>query len=768
MQDIYQTFEFDKIKEMILEYSRTEKGRYYIQELAMLSSKEEVENAKKELEEMLSLISRYSTLPITNSANMVQIIELAKKTGILTPRDLSLVREDILTGRKLVTYFAKVDSSYPLTKQYVDKFSDLESLELEIKRVITNALTVHDKATPELYEIRTKLKKLEGTLNSRIASISLSYSSYLSDGNVTIRDGHFVLPVKTVYKNKVLGIVYDVSASGNTTFIEPIEIVEINNEIASLKVEENNEVRKILKALTSLVLLQEEEVNTNNEIIAHLDFVAAKATFALDNDMHLALSSDEQEIHLFHARHPLIDKKKVVSNDYHIYKDKRIVIISGPNAGGKTVSIKVVGLLALMNQAGLALPTKEAKLGYFNHIYIDIGDNQSLSDNLSTFSAHMKQISEIVDVVKERDLVLLDELGTGTDPKEGEAIALATIKFLERKRSLCLISSHFGSVKEYAFLSEGLENSSLLFDENNLTPTYIYKYSVPGKSYGVEVASRYGLKDEIIKEAKLILANNSDSSTNELLSILQKKVEENDKLSRELNRNKEELEKERKHLESEKERVKNQKDNLMEEVKKEKEEILREVEEKIDVILKKVTNPNSKPHEIIEAKKELENLKDEVEVITYNEEIIEGDYVSVPSMDIEGKVERINGKKAHIISNDGLSFDIEISRLHKVEPPKIKKVKNKSANYEDRIDTKVGLELNIIGLRRDEAKAKLIDYIDKCRVKHFKQVRIIHGFGSGILRQMVHEYLSTLKNVTFRLGDINEGGSGATVVIFND
>ena len=769
MQDIYLTFEFNKIKEAISEYSKTEKGKAFCDELNMLSSKEEVENKKAELLETISLISRYSYLPINTSANMVKIIEMAKKTALLTPHDLNMVREDILTGRKLVTYFAKVDSSYPILKDLVSQFSDLESLESEIKRVITPSLTVSDKATPELHEIRSKLKRLEASLNSKIASISLSYSSYLSDANVTIRDGHFVLPVKTVYKSKVLGIVYDVSTSGNTTFIEPLEIVQINNDIASLKVEENEEVRKILKALTNLVLLQEDEVRLNNEIIAKIDFLSAKAQYAINEDMVVAKNSKDQEIHLIGSRHPLIDKRKVVSNDYHLNNDKRIVVISGPNAGGKTVSIKVVGLLTLMNQAGLAVPAKEATLGYFNHIYIDIGDNQSLSDNLSTFSAHMKQIAEIMDVVKEKDLILLDELGTGTDPKEGEAIALACIKYLEKKHPLCLISSHFSSVKEYAFLSPNLENSSLLFDEENLSPTYIYKYAVPGKSYGIEVASRYGLKEEIIVEARNILANNSDSSTSELLNILQKKVEENDKLARELEYQRVQFEKEKKALEAEKNRLKEQKESLREDAKKEKDQIIAEAQERIDEIIEELTaSKDPKLHEINAAKKELENLKEDVEVIEYNEEIEVGDYVNIPSMNIDGRVERIKGKKAHIVSNDGLSFDVELSRLHKIDAPKERKVKNKNNDYEKNIDKGIGLELNIIGMRRDEAKAALVDYIDKCIMRRFKTVRIIHGFGSGILRQMVHEYLKTLKGVTFRLGDINEGGSGATVVTFND
>ena len=768
MQNIYQTFEFSKILELVSEFAKSEKGKEDILSLTMLASKEEVNKALNELEEMMSLISRFSYLPISTSANMIKIIEIAKKTAMLTPRDLSLIREDILTSRKLLTYFEKVGDSYPLIKEYLSEISDLSSLESEIRRVITPSLTVSDNATPELKEIRRKLKTLEANLNTRVASISISYSSYLSDNNVTIRDGHFVLPVKTVYKSKVLGIVYDVSSSGNTTFIEPLEIVQLNNDIASLKVQENDEVRKILKALTSLVLLQEEEVRKNNIVISKLDFISAKAIYALDNEMHIAKNSDRQEIHLYEARHPLIDKRKVVSNEYHLDEEHNIVIISGPNAGGKTVSIKVVGLLTLMNQAGLAIPVKEGKLGYFNHIYIDIGDNQSLSDNLSTFSAHMSQIGEIMDVVKAKDLVLLDELGTGTDPKEGEALALATIKYLEKKRPLCLISSHFGGVKEYAFLSTNLENSSLLFDESTFSPTYIYKYSVPGKSYGLEVAKRYGVKDEIIQEAKAILANQSDSSISELITILQRKLEETEKLKRELDQKEKELLREQKILDTNKEQLKEQRSHLLESVREEKEQILSSVKEEISDVLKQLNNPNVTMKEVVELKHKVESLEDEVEEITFNEEINVNDYVSIPSIDLEGKVQRIKGNKAHILTSDGLSFDADINKLHKIEAPKQSFIPKSKGKYEDKINTSVGLELNIIGMRRDEAKNALIKYLDNCMLKHLKTVRIIHGFGSGILRNMVHEYLKGMKGVSYRLGDINEGGGGATVVTFND
>ena len=768
MQDIYHTFEFDQIKEKILEHSKTELGKKYVSELAFSSDRKVVIKQLSILKEMMDLISRFGALNIQNSVDALRLIDIAKKTALLTPQDLNFIANDIDTSIKLAAQIKKVELEFPLITELCSEFTDLTSLNKEIKRIITPSLTVSDNASHELKEIRTKIKQLESNLNSRLASISSTYSSYLNDGNMTIREGHFVLPVKTAFKNKVLGIIYDVSDSGNTTFIEPLEIVQINNDIASKKIEENEEVRKILKSITSLVLLQENEILTNNKIIGQLDFLTAKAHYALNNEMNIASISDNQEIHLLEARHPLIDPNKVVANDYHLSEDKRIVIISGPNAGGKTVSLKVVGLLTLMNQAGLAIPVKEAKLGIFNHIYIDIGDNQSLSDNLSTFSAHMSNIASILDVVKSKDLVLLDELGTGTDPKEGEVLGLGVIKYLEKMHPLCLISSHYSKIKEYAFTSDNIENSSMLFDEEKLLPTYKYKYLAPGKSYGVEVAKRYGIKNEVIEEAKKYLSEEKDNRFENLLGELQSQIDQNERLKDELNKERKSLESEKKNLENAQKGLKNQKEHLLEDVKKEKEQILEDTKKEIDQIIKSLSSGELKLHEVIELKKKVDQLEDEEPVIIYDEKININDYVSVPSLGIEGKVIRLKSNKAQLITFDGMNVEIEINKLHKIPAPEIKKVTSKKQNYEAKINADVGLELNIIGLHRDEALDKLKKYLDLCILKNFKTVRIIHGFGSGVLRKMTHEYLSTLKGVKYRLGDINEGGSGATVVILHD
>ena len=767
MQNIYQTFEFNKIKEHILEYAKTELAKVYIQDLEMFQNQEAVKNALLDLNEISSIIVRFGPLPINNSANALVLIDLAKKTGLLTPRDLHLIAEDVLTINKISAFLKKIEGGYPRIIEITQGFMDLTNLEKEIHRVITNSLTVSDNATQTLYQIRMKLKKVEAELQSKIASIALGYSKYLNDDNITIRDGHFVLPVKTVDKSKVNGIVYDVSDSGNTTFIEPLEIVQINNEITALKVQENEEVRKILKALTSLVLLQEGEIITNNKIIAKLDFLSAKAQYMSEINGEIAACVETQCIELISARHPLIDPQKVVANSFFLNEDEPIIIISGPNAGGKTVSLKTVGLLVMMHQSGLALPVRKGQLGYFKHIYIDIGDNQSLSDNLSTFSAHISQIGEIINAVGGKDLVLLDELGTGTDPKEGEALAIEVTKHLENKHALAMISSHFAAMKEYAFLSPKIANASMIFDEENLSPTYIFKQGVPGKSYALEVASRYGIDKQIIANAKAFLKENSQNSSAELLDILQKKIEETTKLQDELAKKEAELDKRSKKLDNDEEIFAAKKENMMKDVKEEKEKLIADAKREIEDIISKMHNSDMKVHEVIALKRELEELEEKEEEELYNEEINVDDYVSIPSMNIFGRVVRIKGDKAHIVSDNGLAFDVSKAKLHKINKPKVGNTKVRTTNYDLAINTKVGLELNLIGMHVDEAKAALIKYLDNCRLKHLGQVRIIHGFGSGALRKMVRDYLDTQKDLTYRPGGEHEGGGGCTVVMFN-
>ncbi|MCQ2087323.1 MAG: Smr/MutS family protein [Bacilli bacterium] len=765
MQNIYETFEFNKIKEAILDFNRTELGKVFVEELAMLPTEKDVRDALLDLDEIMSIITRYGPLPISNSANALKLIEIAKKTALLTPRDLSLVAEDVLTAGKLGVFLNKLDSSYVRSKAYVEKFYDLSNLEREIHRVITNALTVADNASAKLKEIRSRLKVAERTLEQRVASLAITYGSYLTGDDATIRDGHFVLPVATVNKSKVTGIVYDVSDSGATTFIEPLEIVNINNEITALKVEENDEVRRILRELTSLCLLQEREIVINNKIISHFDFVSAKALYANKINAVIANISSSPLLDLIKARHPLIDERKVVSNSYHIDEQKRIIIISGPNAGGKTVSLKTVGLLALMNQCGLAVPAEKATLGYFKNIMIDIGDNQSLSDNLSTFSAHISQIAEITNLVGGKDLILFDELGTGTDPKEGEGLAISVAKYLENKHCFAMISSHFDALKEYAFLSDSIDNASMEFDEEHLLPTYHFRQSTPGHSYAMYVAKKYGINKSIIDEAEKYISSKDLNGTGELLETLQKQLDTANKTLDASIKEKELIDRKLKKIENDERLLEERKMNLLKDVKDEKAKMIEKAEEEIEYIMSQLNNGNIKLHEVIELKKKLTDLRETEATETFDEAIKVGDYVLMPSLNVSGKVTRVQGNKAHLNTSDGMSIDVPLNKITRVQAPK-SHMKVHKTNYDARIGEGVGLELNIIGLYVDEAMYEVQKYIDGCRVRRHKQVRIIHGYGSGALRKAVHSYLDKQKDVTYRLGDASEGASGATVVIF--
>ena len=766
MQDIYSTFEFSKIQESIKEYAKTELAKEKISSLKMFSNQNELREVLLDLEETISMVTRFGVMPISTSANAVFLIEMAKKTALLTPRDLNLIADDVLTSQAILKFFSKIEVAFPRLAEKIKTFNDLSSLQKEIHRIITPSLTISDKATPELKEIRDKLRRLEASLQQKVASLSLTYSKYLNDDNATIRDGHFVLPVKTVDKSKVMGIIYDVSDSGATTFIEPLEIVQVNNQITSLKVEENEEIRKILKGLTALVLLQEKEIIHNNAIIGELDFLIAKALYAGEVNAIVAENCPEQYIDLVEARHPLIDQRKVVANSYHLDSDKRIIIISGPNAGGKTVSLKVVGLLVLMNQCGLAVPASKAKIGFFKNIYIDIGDNQSLSDNLSTFSAHMNQIGEIVQMIGGKDLLLIDELGTGTDPKEGEALALSIVKYLEKKNCLAMISSHFSALKEYAFVSEHIDNASMTFDEEKLSPTYRFRQGVPGMSYALDVATRYGICEEIVANSKDFIAHNQQNQSDELITKLQKKMDNVTRLEDENKRKQKEIDALSKKLENDEAVLKQRRDKFFEEVNEEKQQIIDKARENINEIIKEINRDGMLPHEVAEIRRKINELQDAPEDIKYNEDIATNDYVEIPSLNISGRVTRIQNGKAHVANESGLSFDVEIDKLHKINAPKQVTVKKRTSAIDLAIDTKVGLELNIIGLRAEEAEIQLIKYIDTCRLKRFKQVRIIHGFGTGALRKMTRAYLDKQKDLSYRPGDGSEGGGGATVVIF--
>ena len=767
MLDIYGTLEIERVLSEVATFSHTELGKEKILSLKMLSQ-DDASKALTLVSEMSNFILKYGSTPIYSSLDLSKYIDVALKGGVLTPLDLDHIASDVLTANKLHNFFKKGDKSlYFNLLELVNKLFDISELEVKIHKIIAPNLSIKDDASPKLREIRGNIRKKESEVRQLSAGLIHKFHEYLSEDTITLRNDHYVLPVETIHKNKVGGVIHDISDSGQTTFIEPEALVRLSNQICLLHIEEKEEIYLLLKELTSEVVRFSSQISSNNIVIGEIDFISSKAEYGNKHNCLVANFSRERIIDIKGARHPLIDETKVVSNDFKFDESHRIIVISGPNAGGKTVALKTLGLLIMMSQMGLAIPTKEpALISYFPRIYADIGDNQSLSDNLSTFAAHVSNLSTITHFVTQKDLVLLDELGTGTSPNEGEALALAISDFLLNKKCFAFISSHFEKMKEYAYRREGVTNAMMVFDEKKLLPTYSLKIGFPGRSYGLEMANRYHLDKEVVDKAKKNLEKTGNRSVSDVIDKLNAVLHENEELNKKLKEEKRLLEGKTKDINYQNKVLRNKKENLLSDVEETKIKMIEDAKKQINDVLKVLNNPNVKPHELIEAKTKLSKLGENEEVFDENEEIQIGDYVEVADLEIVGKVTKINKEKVELISVDGMSVKSTLNKLKKTA--KIPGNSKKSARNPDDIvfsKTNVKLELNIIGKHVDEAMDEVKKYLDDCLLKNFKVVRIIHGMGTGALRDAVRDYLDSCSFVeSYRYGESYEGSTGATVV----
>ena len=768
MLDIYQTLEIEKVLTEVSSFAKTEIGLSKIRSLRMLNE-EEASKSLKLVNEMTSFILRFGAIPILSSFDLEEFINTALKGGVLTALDLDHIATDVLTANKLNNFFKKADKTqYFELVTLVNKLYDISELEHKIHKVIAPNLNIKDDASPKLRDIRNQIRKKEMDVRQIANRLIRIYHDYLSEDTITIRKDHYVLPVDTAHKNLVPGVIHDISDSGQTTFIEPQEMVQLMNQICVLHIEEKEEIYQLLKMLTAEVVQYSGQISSNNKLIGELDFISAKSEYANAHDCYVATFVKERMIDFKGARHPLIPADQVVANDFRFDENQRLIVISGPNAGGKTVALKTLGLLVMMSQMGLAIPTKEAgSLSFFPRIYADIGDNQSLSDNLSTFAAHVSNLSTITHFVTSKDLVLLDELGTGTSPNEGEALALAVSDFLLNKRCFAFISSHFERMKEYAYRREGVTNAMMVFDEQKLLPTYILKIGFPGRSYGLEMANRYRLDKEVVDIAKKYLDETGNKSVSDVIDKLNAVLNNNEELNKQLEKERRLLEGKTRDIEHKNQVLAEKKENLLADVEETRIKMIEEARKQINEILRTLNKPDVKQHELIEAKTKLKQLEEDTEVFESNEPIQIGDYAEVAGLGIVGKVTKINKDKVELISADGMTLKSTLNKLKKVAKSPGKSTNN-TKNTDDFIlsKTNVKLELNIIGKHVDEAMPEVEKYLDDCRLKHFKQVRIIHGMGTGALRDAVRDYLDRCDFVdSYRSGDQHEGATGATVVI---
>lgn len=767
MKDIYKTFEFDIVKSILESYVKGEIALERIRKLEMFSSSEELKEELKYLDEMISYTLKYRSLLITPHKNIIPNINSIAKDGVGNV-DFFYQISSLLENVKVIKDESSKDDNYPLIMELIRRLNELTPLKNQIDRVVTRDLQISDNASNELRNIRRQLLNEEQGQSRLINNLVNRYKDILNNENYTLRNSAYVLPVKASYKNSVSGLVIDESDSGLTVFIEPREILESNNKILRLKDKEKEEINRILKELSLFTLKYIDDLLIDVEIISRLDFLLAKANYAIDTSSNVSNIVEKRVILLKNARHPLIDKNKVVSNSFFL-DNQKIMVISGPNAGGKTVCLKVIGLLIIMNQCGLAIPTSEkAELCFFDHIFVDMGDNQSLLDNLSTFSGHIKNLREILDQVTPSSLVILDELGTGTSPLEGEALGVGVIKYLNKLSCFGIFTSHYEGLKSFALENDYILNASMAFDEVNIQPTYHLRLGVAGKSYGLELSKRMGVNNEVIAISKEYLEDKKKSDKEITLALLNQKLEENELIKTELNAKEELLEEKVRSLDNEIKKYKALENKIYLDSEKEKEKLISKAKEEIDSIVEEFKKQSSfKMHEVISSKKKLDDMiEEDDEDDDSNLNINLNDNVRIIDSDISGRVIRIKGDKFVILTSQGMNLTVSQNQLEKYQPKVNKKIKYTSTTV-FKTQKMVKLECNLIGLRVEEGLKELDKYIDDALVAHYKEVRIIHGSGTGALRNAVHDYLNKRKEIkSYRLGGLGEGGVGATVVYF--
>ncbi len=767
MQNALEKLEFAAIRDRLLVFARTERAKEAISDLGVFLDERELIKEQDDLREMIRLRERFGSLPIGASPNLAKSVAFAKKGGVLSEANLEGVASDILTNAAIHRYFSQAEPE-SILRIFAFESADLSSLEKAIHAVITPDLTIYDNASPALKGIRQAIRNLEREITRKVSTLVSANREYLTSETLSMRNGHYVIPVSSSYKNKVKGIIQDISHSGGTTFIEPEALVVLNNRMRELEVEEREEIHRLLAELSAQVASHGEEVIRINEMIGRLDFLDAKAKYAAEIHGVVADYSETPKIHLRAARHPLIDPAKIVPNDFDMSKETPIFVISGPNAGGKTIAIKTVGLLVAMNECGLPIPADlGSSLSYFNAIYVDIGDSQSITDSLSTFSGHMANRAALLKAVGNRDLVLLDEIGTGTSPWEGESIAYAVLMRLKEKQAFALVSSHFEGLKAAALSESGITNASMRFNDDTLEPTYRLLQGVPGDSYGLVVARRFGMDEKTMAIAEKRAHENHEISVSEAL--------------RKLNATSASLEKEREqiailkaHLQGELEEAKRKEEiadkrlaNLKNEVNALKEKELAEYKKKADEILENLKGEGVKKGDVTRAKNALEDLREVEKEIDFDEEIKVGDYVAIPSLSVTGRVTAIRGNTVTLVSDGGTTWNAKKNRLCHAEEPAKKSAPMSGIKLDEVGATRsVPLELNIIGYRAEPALSALDKYLDDCRLKGYKRVRIIHGFGTGILRKMVRESCDKHPQfiASYEAAGESEGAGGATIV----
>ena len=790
-QKDFKTLEYNKILEKLSSYASSEENKKKCLKLKPLTDIDKINHLQQTTKDALDRLYKDSGISFTGLCNINASLKRLEIGASLNSGELLRISSLLELAKRAKAYDRSNkddEKSDSLSELFAD-LSPLSPLYEEIRRCILSEDEIADDASPALFKIRKSIRGMNDRIHAQLTSImnNSNTRTYLQDAVVTMRDGRYCLPVKAEAKGNVPGMVHDQSSTGSTLFIEPMAVVNLNNELKELLIKEEDEIEIILANLSQKVAENSDEIRCDYHILSELDFIFAKAAYAKSYNGVAPSFNEDGIIDIRKARHPLLDPKTVVPIDIRLGEDYKQLIVTGPNTGGKTVSLKTIGLLTLMGQAGLHIPAGDrSRLAIFHEVFADIGDEQSIEQSLSTFSSHMTNIVRILEKADSKSLCLFDELCSGTDPTEGAALAISILSRLGLYGATTMATTHYSELKVYALTTDNVENACCEFDVETLSPTYRLLIGIPGKSNAFAISSKLGLEEDIIEDARLRI-NKKDVDFEELLANLEKSRQTIEKEEATINNYKLEIEKLKKQLENKQEQLDKRKDKIIREANEEAFNILKEAKDLADTTIrnfnkygtahapmsqmeKERTNIGNK---LSEKEKKLSGLnKKEVKKNTKAPKKLRiGDTVIVLSMNLKGTVHTLPNAKGDLYVQMGiLRSQVNINDLILVNEDAAsttKKFHGTGSKLKMSKAMNISSEVNLIGMRVDEAISKLDKYLDDAYLTHLTTVRVVHGKGTGALRNAVHDHLKRMKNVKeYHLAEYGEGDAGVTIVTF--
>jgi len=780
---IFETLEYQKVKDKLKPYLTSDNGKQELANLEPMVNQDQIQRALTETLDGADAYRLKGGIPIARLANISPQMKRLEIGATLSGLELSQVTKMLRTTQDVLNFFKKLQEEkieFRTLYTTVDKLQALPEISKRLMKSIEGDGHITNEGSDKLFGIRNRISSTESEIRAKMDGYTRGKDAkYLSDSIITMRDGRYVIPVMAQYRSHFGGVVHDQSASGQTMYIEPQAVMELNNRLRQNQVEEKTEEERILTELSESLIPYREDLLNNAKILGHLDFINAKARYAAEIKATEPTISEQNQVHFRQARHPLVDPKKIVPNDIDLGEDYKALIITGPNTGGKTITLKTFGLLQLMAQSGLFIPVSEnSQMGIFTEIFADIGDEQSIEQNLSTFSSHMDNIVKILDQIDERSLVLFDELGGGTDPKEGAALAIAILDRVGSSGSYVMATTHYPELKAYGYNRPETMNASMEFDTESLEPTYKLLVGIPGSSNAFDIATRLGIEPGVIMQARSLIDQDSQDLSAMIADLSARQKEAADRAAK-LKVEVAEAESLHKDLANEYQKLRNSKDQYLEKAKLEANKLVEDTEEKTDVIIKRLRKMEMqggaaiKENQLIDSKSELNalhqapNLKKNrvLQRAKAKQALKPNDDVMVTSYGQRGSLLRQTDKKHWEVQMGIIKMKVPTDEIEKLAPEKEQPQKNHTTIRRSSSSVKPTLDLR--GKRYEEAMTEVDRYVDSALLAGYPMVTIVHGKGTGALRKGITEYLQRNRQVKhFEYAAPNAGGNGATVVQF--